>query len=410
MRWFAFLCIVVAGAAGLWGVPATHATLIDDLKKQIEEKAAEIEMLERQSAEYQKKLEATKAQGTTLKSQISKIDAELFDLGVSIKKTQAKITEAELRIEELKEQIRVKGDEIENARNHLRHAIVLLYEADHNQTALALFLSSRSFSDVVSQRQYLANVQGGIKRSLDDLKTFKSELETFKQDQEVHKEQLDALSGELRDKEDIVGDQKAGKETLLRQTKNQEKEYQKTVQKLEDQRSAIEKEIVMLEAKLRAELDRALLPVGRGILSWPVDVIHITQGYGQPNWKAAYDFHNGIDFRAPTGTPVRAALGGTVIGVGDNGRYSYGRWIAIDHGDKHLVTLYGHLSLQKVKQGQRVEAGQVIGYSGSTGYSTGPHLHFSVFAASSYTLLQSTKVANLMIPIGASINPLDYLP
>jgi len=155
-------------------------------------------------------------------------------------------------------------------------------------------------------------------------------------------------------------------------------------------------------------IDKSKLPVGKGILQWPVNG-RLSQSYGKPNWNAAYDFHNGIDIAAPTGTAVKAPLSGKVIGVGDNGRYSYGKWITIDHGDFNITTLYGHLSLQKVKVGQDVKIGEIIGYVGSTGYSTGPHLHFTIYTSDSYMLKESSIVKGLMIPIGASINPMDYL-
>jgi len=95
--------------------------------------------------------------------------------------------------------------------------------------------------------------------------------------------------------------------------------------------------------------------------------------------------------------------------VGNNGKYAYGKWVSIDHGNKNITTLYGHLSLQKVSIGQDVATGDVIGYVGSTGYSTGSHLHFTVFASESYTLLNSSSVSGLKIPVGGTINPLDYL-
>jgi murein DD-endopeptidase MepM/ murein hydrolase activator NlpD len=150
----------------------------------------------------------------------------------------------------------------------------------------------------------------------------------------------------------------------------------------------------------------------RGLLAYPLKKYTISQGYGKTKFsKKAYASgkHNGIDFGAPSGTPVYTPLGGKVVGVGNNGRYAYGKWIAIDHGNG-MITLYGHLSSQSVSKGEKVDTGEKIGAVGNTGYSTGSHLHFSVFSSKTFELAKSKVVSNLYIPIGATVNPMNYLP
>ena len=89
-----------------------------------------------------------------------------------------------------------------------------------------------------------------------------------------------------------------------------------------------------------------------------------------------YSYHNGIDLAAGTGTPIYAAKSGTVTGASYNSVYGYN--VIINHGDGSS-TLYGHMTHYIVGAGQSVSQGQVIGYVGSTGLSTGPHLHFTIF-------------------------------
>ncbi|NCO89539.1 M23 family metallopeptidase, partial [Candidatus Wolfebacteria bacterium] len=117
-------------------------------------------------------------------------------------------------------------------------------------------------------------------------------------------------------------------------------------------------------------------------------------------------FHNGIDFKASLGTPILAAEDGEVMAVGDNGRVQYGKFILIKHNN-NLATLYAHLSRQIVQKGSVIKRGQVIGYSGNTGYSTGPHLHFGVYWALNLKM-QSFSGAGL-VPVGVTINPANYL-
>jgi murein DD-endopeptidase MepM/ murein hydrolase activator NlpD len=139
----------------------------------------------------------------------------------------------------------------------------------------------------------------------------------------------------------------------------------------------------------------------------------MTQGYGATAFaKNGYQghWHNGVDLAASIGTPVLAAEDGEVVATGNQDAYcyrgAYGKFIVIKHND-NLVTLYGHLSKQIVVKGDVVKRGQVIGYSGMTGYATGPHLHFTVFAGPTFYMGPS-KVCGPM-PYGGDLNPLSYL-
>ena len=356
------LCFTVVFTAMFFTANVSHASLIDDLKQQIAEKEKEIKELEQKNAQYHDQLTTTKQASSSLKSEITKVEREINELTITIKKTQTKIFETNVRVEELSGQITVKEEEIMTSRERLAHMIRALNSQD-DTGLLSLVLSASTFSDVFSQQQYIVNLQREVQANLSDLKDFKQELQAFKASQEREKDSLDTLEDNLKNQREIVTDQKSGKETLLKQTKNKEKEYQRLIAAIEKERQATEKEVNVLEAKLRLAIDKAKLPVGAGILKWPIDDVRITQGYGKPNWKAAYDFHNGIDIGAPTGTPVLAALSGKVVGVGNNGKYAYGKWVSIDHGNKNITTLYGHLSLQKVSIGQRSQQGILSGMS-----------------------------------------------
>ncbi len=105
---------------------------------------------------------------------------------------------------------------------------------------------------------------------------------------------------------------------------------------------------------------------------------------------------------------IYAAENGKILEIGNSGKYYYGRWIAIEH-DNGLVTLYGHLRSISVYKGQIVKKGQIIGYEGNTGYVegiSGCHLHFTVWAPKTF---QMKKGIYEYLPIGVSLNPLDYL-
>lgn len=115
-------------------------------------------------------------------------------------------------------------------------------------------------------------------------------------------------------------------------------------------------------------------------LAYPLKVIRITQKFGVNPDSYAQDGlmgHNGVDFGCPVGTELLASESGVIIEVGDQGRAGYGKFFRIKT-DNLLQLTYGHCSLVKVKNGQRVTKGEVVALSGNTGRSTGPHLHFGV--------------------------------
>jgi len=135
----------------------------------------------------------------------------------------------------------------------------------------------------------------------------------------------------------------------------------------------------------------------------------LTQGYGPTSETGfennVYSFHNGIDIAAGYGAPIRSAEAGRVVAAGDDGKYAYGKWVAIDH-ENGLVTLYGHLSQRSVAIGDRVTRGQTIGREGATGFVTGSHVHFTVYAAETFRTEQRWFG---LLPLGGSINPFNYL-
>ena len=125
--------------------------------------------------------------------------------------------------------------------------------------------------------------------------------------------------------------------------------------------------------------------------------------------------HNGVDFRAFIGTPVRATLSGTVIAVnyGAVANCQYGKWVLIKHSNG-LATLYAHLSDISVQKGTAVATSQVIGFSGDTGYATGPHLHLSLYLAEAISFKQyqcknGSVVTIPVAPPAAYLDPLAYL-
>ncbi len=390
-----------------------EASLIDDLKNQIKQKEEEIKQLEEQARAYQQGLQETQQQKNTLQNQLATIESRLKKLKTDINITSAKISTANLQIEELNLEIYDKTRQIEKRKENIAGIVRTIYEYD-GKTFVELILENNDFSDFLGQIEYIELLQKNLQKDLESLKTLKLNLENQKQEIESRKNELENYNTQLYSQKQIEDSQKSQKDYILKQTKGQEKKYQQILSDIEEQQREIQEEIFKLEDKLRLTLDPASIPKPHsGVLNWPSEGI-LTQGYGYtPYSKALYKsgFHNGIDISASYGAPIRVSKDGFIKEMGDSDKYclrgAYGKWIAIEH-DNNLTTLYAHFSaFGKYKKGDRVKEGDIIGYEGNSGYSTGSHLHFGVYAANTFVLKQSIYCG--LLPIGATVNPLDYL-
>ena len=395
-----------------------QADLISDLQKQIQDKQAQIQDLENKTAQLKASLKNNKTEQTTLNKQISSFEAQINRLETEIELTQAKISSANLQIKVLGNNIQQKDDELSTQKEYLIKTIRTINEYDQ-ETPLEVILKNDNFSDFLNQVQYVEDLQNGVQDKVEQIKQLKQELSDQKQNQEELKNSLTSLNTELTGKNLVLNFQKSDKEDLLSQTKNKEKQYQAMLSDLQKKRDQIEKEIYDAEEKLRQAINPGSLPgAHKGLFAWPI-ANAVTQPYGcivssfaRKSYPACNEgkgnggFHNGVDIDADLGDPIKAPLDGTVSGTGNLGKYAYGKWITINHNNG-LTTLYGHLSVQLVSVGQKVKTGQIIGYAGSTGYSTGAHLHFTVYATNTFSIKQQWYGP---LPLGGPVNPMDYLP
>ena len=204
------------------------------------------------------------------------------------------------------------------------------------------------------------------------------------------KTKLEREQKELEDRKKIYQFSIGSKKKLVQETKNDEKTYQKQKSDLEKQRLELLQEVYEYESRIEYLRDPKSVPEPKkGLLLIPFDIKpRITQRFGNTAFARANayrygkPFHDGMDFGTPTGTRLLSSADGVIVGTGNTDLVrscqSWGKWILIEH-PFGLSTLYAHLSLIKVRTGQKVEAGGLIGYTGNTGNSTGPHLHFGVY-------------------------------
>ncbi|TSD02834.1 MAG: peptidase m23 [Parcubacteria group bacterium Athens0714_16] len=407
-------------------VRIVSATSISELKSKIDERNTKIQDLEKEISGYQKMIETIGKEKDTLQNAVQILEISGKKLVANMKITEKKISLADSNIGKLSVEISDKKQQIIQNDKALSESIRRMYEFD-STSLIEIVVGYEKMSDFWNIIENLEKFQSSIQDNLSTLRILKEEYTNKKSSEEQKRRELANLKAQLADQKKIVDYNKAEQTKLLKETQNKESNYKTMVAEKLRLKEQFEKELLNLESELRITIDPNSIPKARaGILAWPLDSIFITQYFGNTEFSkttTAYNGngHNGIDFRASIGTPIKASLGGVVTGTGNTdesrGCYSYGKWVLIKH-ENGLSTLYAHLSLIKATTGQTVNNGDVIGYSGNTGYSTGPHLHFTVYATQGVQIVKLgdikkiTNCGNVKMPVApleAYLNPLNYL-
>lgn len=374
-------------------------------EKDLEKKLDKQEELEEKRDSYQNIITVKQNEAKNLQNQIASLSKRTESLTEDITQNSQELVDIYRDIASLEENIAQEEETITLQKGILEKLIESLYDVGNSKDQGGFLFAGENtqFHDQVEQ------MKDEVSITLENIVELKASLEADKKIMESKKLKTEELQAKLEQQKVYLESSKKQKSTLLVQTNTETVTYKNKLSKVEEELRDIEQEIEEIEVKKSGSLDYSSLPPAKkGYFRMPLQNVRITQNYGKTSFTRWYTFHNGTDFGAPTGTPIFSVRKGKVIGVGNNGRYAYGKWVVIDHGDG-LVTLYGHMSKQKVKKGDSVKEGEIIGEIGSTGYSTGPHLHFSVFSANTFEVVNSSTVSGLKIPTGAHMDPMRYL-
>lgn len=401
-----------------------QSSKLTELQDQIKNKNEEISKIVQEIKKYQEEITKTLQEKTTLNTQLKQLQATADKLRAEIKLTSKKIENTNYVLEELAVEISDKNIAINNSKEFITEIIKNINE-EESRSLLEILLAHNNLSEFFDNLQRMEYLTNDIKTELDNLKSLKNELEISQEEKNKEKNKLETLNTTLGDQQKIAETNKKQKNTLLTITKNKESVFRTLLQEQVEKREKIEQEISDIEQQIRIEIDPKSLPsAGSGVLAWPLENVVITQYFGNTPFATqnpqVYNGkgHNGVDFRASVGTALYASKSGVITGIGDTDTQckgvSYGKWVLIEH-DNNLSTLYAHLSLIKVHEGQKMVLGEIIGYSGDTGYVTGPHLHFAVFATPAVRITEyKSKVCGTLmrLPLSSSngyLNPLSYL-
>lgn len=368
------------------------ANRISELEASIQEKQEAIDAAEDEKDALSSSLsdvEAIKAEleqsKADLTSYVAQLDAQVAEIEANIESLTTQIAEKEEEIEETKEELaEAEADEAEQY-EAMKNRIQSLYEQGDTYY-LEMLASSGSFADFLNKLDYIEQLSKYDNNMLIEYQGIVEYVSLCKEQLEVEQEVLnetkEAAEAEQLVLEDLISDKQ--EEILAYEADISQKEV--VIAAYEEEIAAQTAIIEELEASVAA--DRESLWGERvyngGLFCWPAPSytrISDDYGYRQHPILNVQQFHTGVDMAAPGGTPILAAYDGVVVQAAYNS--SMGNYVMIDHGSE-LYTIYMHAQKLMVSAGEEVSRGEQIAMVGTTGRSTGNHLHFSVRLNGSY--------------------------
>mgnify|MGYP001315133949 FL=1 len=324
--------------------------------------------IEQQIKDIRKKAEELKGEKKSIEAEIQILDSELRALTLETEKQEVQKQELNMRIAESEQKIAELTDEIDKNNMLLEQRLRAMYM---NGTGgyLEVILNAENLIDALTRMDMIQLI---VKSDVELLKTIneqKKEVEELKAAQEIRRHELTAVINDLNIKQNEVLIASRSKENYMSSLQNNIEEILRQEAAMEEQSKQIEKDIIALQ--------RAVEYAG-GELLWPLPGHYrITSEYGGRIHPitGVWSTHGGTDIAAPYGTNILSSNDGVVIYAGYH--YSYGNYIIVDHGGG-IATLYAHCSKLLASEGQAVTKGEPIAKVGSTGESTGNHLHYEV--------------------------------
>lgn len=348
-----------------------------EITNEIENKTLEEQQQEVQDkiTESNNRLEYVQSELTTALQKIQELDDSIAEYERQYNELQNQILELETQITNTNAELEKIETEYTRKENTLKKRVVALYESG-NTTYLDVLLSSRNIVDFLSNYFMIEQIIEFDNDLLEELEEKKHTIEFKKAEQEKQDSSLRIAKTKANQMQILMQNNKILQESYSSKLTEEEQILNEQIEQYKEEQASIERQI---QAAINWSGSLAIQYTG-GAMIWPVGVAgtYITSGYGNRLHpiQGVYKYHDGIDIgNAGYGAPVVAAADGVVTYTGVLG--GYGNCVMINHGDG-LVTLYGHGQEIKTTLGATVKQGDIIMSVGSTGNSTGPHLHFEV--------------------------------
>jgi murein DD-endopeptidase MepM/ murein hydrolase activator NlpD len=348
-----------------------------DPKTRRDELANAIEDASAEEVSAIQELQGITAQRQELEGRVAALDKQIAEASQRVEAAEAEVARIQAQIETVQRDIdRIKA-EIEASKAKFNQSLLALYKGGGNGASNFTLLSTDGGAhELIAGSKYLGENSRQFERELQRQGSLKDQLDDAQND--LRKEQAKAqeaqqVAAEERDRVSQLRTQADGERE---QAAAAEQHEQQLIEGIRARKADFEAQYNAVQAQIAAAVSRGNPTPGNHRFIWPVNG-PIASGFGvrvHPIYGTSR-MHTGVDIGASQGTPIKAAGDGVVKMAGWNG--GYGNWTLIDHGGG-LATGYGHQSRIAVSVGQHVSTGEVIGYVGSTGASTGPHLHWEV--------------------------------
>lgn len=368
---------------------SAYGTTVSEKQSQISDAQSDKKNLEKKLDDLEAAKNDLVKSKQNLASYVTQLDADLSTL-------QVKLTELNQLVDDKREELKNIKAELKNAKQEeakqyvqMKRRIRFMYEQSE-ETYYNMIFEADSFSDFINRATYIEQITSYDRQMLEAYEQTLETIEMLQKNLEDEEEVLKAAVGEAKESENQV-------ESLISDKRKQIEEYEADIKDKEQAIKEYEEQIKERDATIRA-LEKAVaealaaasvsgngaIKYSGGKFAWPApSYTRISSEYGNRVHPTlgVVKFHSGLDMAAPNGSPILAAADGQVIAASYSA--SMGNYIMINHGDG-IFTIYMHASALYVGQGATVKKGQKIAAVGSTGRSTGPHLHFSVRAGGNY--------------------------
>jgi murein DD-endopeptidase MepM/ murein hydrolase activator NlpD len=349
----------------LLGTPALP-TRADELGDAIQQKQG----ITSQKNQAQGQLNHLTFTADKIKAELAQLETQIASAQTLLNQTQVAFAQAQTQVLSAQKELDQKQKELEDRQSALGKRARGIYESGQISYLELLFQSS-DLSDFINRMEYFTKLVDNDRKLLADIKSQKEQIAQKTRELQSRRDQAAQLQAQAASVSAGLDKTKAQLRIALDQNQKDLQVAADNVDRLESEANAMTDKIRKLQAGRSGG-------VSGTISTWPLPGFYeISDPFG---WRIHpinhnRSLHTGTDIVAPSGTPIHAAGAGVVIMAGWN--TAYGNMVIIDHGGG-VSSLYGHQSSLNVTEGESVQANQVIGYVGSTGWSTGPHLHFEV--------------------------------